>query len=217
MLDVSKRKNVQSFAKEVLKRHGRADILINNAGVALQGKVEDTGQENFEWIVGINTWGAVYSTQAFLPALKTRPEAFIVNISSMLGLVGAPTQSAYCLSKFAIRGFTEALRMDIKMAGLPVTVICVHPGSVKTNIARNSRIENTDAKTREKYVNRFDKSAKMTAQDAARIIIKGIMKKKQRILVGRDARLADIIQRLMPAGYDRFILSGAKKMRKIKS
>lgn len=207
-VDVSQKEQVFAFADEVMARFGRVDILINNAGVALgQVRVDDQKMEDMEWIVGINQWGVVYGTMAFLPHLKKSPEAALVNLSSIFGIVGIATQSAYCMTKFAVRGFTESLRME--SVGSSLTITTIHPGNVKTNIVNNSRDHNTKAK--ERLATRFDRMPGVTASDAARQIIEGIRHKRTRVVIGTDAKRMDWLSRLMPERYTSILLNVFKK------
>lgn len=203
-VDVSERDQVYAFAQDVIEKYRKVQLVINNAGVALLETVEDVTYEDFEWIMRINFWGVVYGTKAFLPHLKEQPEAHLVNLSSAYGLIAIPTQSTYCATKFAIRGFTEALRRELRDSS--VTVSCVHPGGVKTNIAKNARFYKfIDGSTdRNRFIKIFDKKmARMDAREAAKVIIQGIKKNRERILVGSDARIIDIVQRLFPSVYDK--------------
>ncbi|RMG31827.1 MAG: SDR family oxidoreductase [Bacteroidetes bacterium] len=202
-LDVADRQAVYAFADAVLQAHGPIDIVINNAGVAIANQtVAELSYEDFEWLMGINFWGMVYGSKAFLPYLLQRDAAWLVNISSLFGLIGFPTQSAYNASKFAIRGFTEALRQELH--GSPLRVSCVHPGGIDTAIVANSR-GFTDETARKEGMREFKKMAKTSPEKAAAIILRGMKKGKARILVGADARLLDRIQRLFPSGYPRFL------------
>jgi len=209
--DVSKLEQVQRFAGEVIAKHNRVTHLINNAGVALCGSFEEISLEDFEWLMSINFWGVIYGTKVFLPILKQQEKAHIINISSVFGLVAPPGQSAYCASKFAVRGFTESLRHELEDTNISVS--SVHPGGIKTNIVNNSRVgENAGEDIKKKIVKFFDKASPTTAEQSADIIVKGIKRKNPRILIGSDARQINIIQRLFPAKYfsvmDR--LSGGK-------
>ena len=211
-LDVSDRESVYAFADAVRADFEGADVVINNAGVALSETVENMAYDDFEWVMNINFWGVVYGTKAFLPLLRQAPEAYIVNISSVFGLIGVPTQAAYNASKFAVRGFTEALRQEL--AGSTVRAICVHPGGIKTNIARNARFyKSVDGSLdRDSAVADFDKIARTTADEAANVIIDAVRHDRRRVLIGNDARLIDWMQRLLPSGYTR-ILNAALGMR----
>ncbi len=139
-VDVSKRTEVYAWADEVVRDHGRCNLIFNNAGVAHSATLEGTSYEDFEWIVGINFWGVVYGTKAFLPHLRASGEGHIVNLSSLFGLLSVPGNGTYNATKFAVRGFTEALREELEVTGAPVSATCVHPGGIKTNIARSARM-----------------------------------------------------------------------------
>jgi|YelNatPaOPRAMG01_1025707.scaffolds.fasta_scaffold81175_1 short-subunit dehydrogenase len=198
IVDVSKQDQVVRFAEEAAAYHGGIDILINNAGVALGDFLETVPIEDFKWLMGINFWGVVYGTMAFLPYLRKRPEGHIVNISSINGIVPNPNNGPYQSSKYAVRGYTETLIQEMK--GTNISVSCVHPGGIKTNIARNTRMNRTYYSiSKEQAVALYDKEVfRTSAEKAAKIIIHGIKKNKQRIMVGRDAKILDIFMRLAP-------------------
>lgn len=200
-LDVSKKDAVYQFAENVYKDFGRVDVVINNAGVALSETVEDMNYDDFEWVMDINFWGVVYGTKAFLPYLKKSDNAYIVNVSSIFGLISVPTQSAYNASKFAVRGFTEALR--IELAGSTVTPVCVHPGGIKTNIAKSARFyKGMDGSVDyDSAMSHFEHHARTTPAQAALTIINGIEQHNKRVLIGFDAHIVDWVQRLMPVTY----------------
>lgn len=200
-VDVSQRDQMEAFRDQTVAAYGHADLVINNAGVAVAQTFEDVSYEDFEWIMGINFWGMVYGSKAFIPTLKTRPEAALVNISSVFGIISVPTQSTYNASKFAVRGFTEALRHE--MDGTNLHVMCVHPGGIKTNIARAARMYvGPDGSTDHKAnADRFDKMARTTPEQAARKIYKDLGKRKGRCLIGTDAKVIDTIARTLPESY----------------
>jgi short-subunit dehydrogenase len=202
ILDVADKNAFQAWAKSISDEHGQVDIVINNAGVATAAPVEESKYEDIEWLMSINFWGVVYGTREFLPLLRKSRQGHLVNISSIFGVVGIPTQSAYNASKFAVRGYTEALRHE--MAGSNIHVCCVHPGGIKTNIVRNARLTDTDT-TRDEAVTDFDKMANTTAESAAAQIIKAIEKRKKRLLIGMDAKYISILSRLFPVNYARFL------------
>lgn len=203
-VDVADRDAVDAFATAVIDEHGEAHLLFNNAGVTLVDSVQNVDYDDFDWLMNINFWGVVYGTKAFLPHLRAADEAHIVNISSLFGLLALPLQSAYNASKFAVRGFTEALKMEL--AGSSVAVSCVHPGGIKTSIARNSRVRTDELNvSREDLTAGFDKAARTTAAQAAAQIIRGVEKNRRRILVGPDAKIADWIVRLFPGSYERIM------------
>jgi NAD(P)-dependent dehydrogenase (short-subunit alcohol dehydrogenase family) len=205
IVDVSDRASVYRYAEHVHKQYERVDIVINNAGVDVSENIEDLSYEDFEWVMNINFWGVVYGTKAFLPFLKQSQEAYVVNISSLFGLVSFPTQGAYNASKFAVRGFTEALRYEL--ADSSVTPVCVHPGGIDTNIVRNARFYKAgDGSTsHEAAIRDFNKIAKTTADDAATQIMQAILKGNRRLLIGSDAKVFDLVQRFLPSSYDRLV------------
>jgi short-subunit dehydrogenase len=202
-IDVGDPADVKAFAQAAIAAHPSLNIVINNAGVALMGQFSEIDQSQMEWLMNINFWGTVHATRAFLPHLALRPEAHIVNVSSIFGIIGPPGQTAYSASKFAVRGFSESLRHELQTAGSPVRLSVVHPGGIATNIARNSRLGSlmTDNGRRAEAIERFDQIAKTTPAQAAQRIIAGIEKNQPRILIGSDARLMDLLQRFRPATY----------------
>ncbi|MCU5786487.1 SDR family NAD(P)-dependent oxidoreductase [Alloalcanivorax marinus] len=217
VFDVADRDAVYGFADRVAGHFGAVHLVINNAGVALGATVEDMSYDDFEWLMGINFWGVVYGTKAFLPHLKRAGEGHIVNVSSVFGLIGVPTQSAYNAAKFAVRGFTESLRQELEIEGGRVSCTSVHPGGIKTNIARNARM--ADGMERitgdpEKARRDFEKMFRTTPEEAARTILKGVRGNKRRVLIGSDARAIDSMQRLMPTAYQRIMVAGQKMARK---
>lgn len=200
ILDVSDESAVKSFSNDVEARHGRVTLLINNAGVALIGTFEEISLDDLRWLMNINFWGVVYGVKYFLPNLKQQPRAHIVNLSSIFGMVGPVGQSAYCASKFAVRGFSEVLRHEL--AGSSVSLSVVHPGGIHTPIAKHARVgANTPKQRKEEAVAFFEKVTPTTPEAAAARILQGVEKREPRILIGRDARQIDILQRLRPATY----------------
>ena len=200
-LDVSHREAVLAHIARVERELGPIDVIINNAGVALSATVAEMSIDDFRWLMDINFWGVVYGTQSVLPGMLERNSGTIVNISSLFGLIGVPTQSAYNASKFAVRGFTEALRAEVSGSG--VKVLCVHPGGIKTNIARNSRfVTGIDGcADKGEAVRDFDRLAKVEPAKAAKLIIDAVIKGKSRLLIGHDAKILDLLQRGFPTGY----------------
>jgi short-subunit dehydrogenase len=200
VLDVADEAGVSAFAEDVGSRHGRVTLLINNAGVALHGTFEELSLDDLRWLMGINFWGTVYGVTYFLPMLKRQPRAHIVNLSSVFGIVAPAGQTAYSASKFAVRGFTEALRHELE--GSTVFVSCVHPGGIRTPIAERGRLGTYAPKTRKnESVSRLAQLAKTSPEDAAARILRGVERREPRILIGFDARQIDIMQRLRPATY----------------
>jgi len=212
-VDVSDRVEVERLAAAVVTEHPRLNIVVNNAGVALFGRFHELELADIEWLMGINFWGVVYGTRAFLPHLERQREAHIVNISSIFGVIAPPGQTAYSASKFAVRGFSEALRHELDLARSPVRLSVVHPGGVKTGIARSSRVgaNMRDNQRRAEMLERFEAFAQSTPEDAARRIVAGIERNEPRILIGADARRMDIVQRLLPATYWGRIQRGIEK------
>ncbi len=202
-VDVAEIERMREFPSEVLEAHGRVHILVNNAGVSVSHTVREATLEDLEWIVGINFWGVVYGCKFFLPYLEKESEAAIVNLSSLFGLIGVPTQASYCATKFAVRGFTESFRAELEASGSPVRITCVHPGGIDTNIVRNGRFRQGMAgvPTQQAAIARFKKLAITTPDRAADEIVAAIKRGRSRLLVGRDAKLLSLVQRLMPVGY----------------
>lgn len=219
VVDLADAVAIAALPAAVADRFGRLDLLVNNAGVALGGRFEETHLDDFEWVLDVNLRAVVRMCHAFLPMLKARPAAQIVNISSLFGLIAPPGQAAYCTSKFGVRGFTESLRHEYAGTGLGVSV--VHPGGVATSIARNARnprlpddsiLAETMRLAAETGRVAFEKLLTLPPENAAEEIIRGIERRSPRIVIGKDARNAALIQRLMPAGYWSAILrlSGGK-------
>src|SRR6202158_1215355 len=202
-VDVGDPKQIEAFAQAAISGHPGLNIVVNNAGVALLGQFSEIDQAQMDWLMNINFWGVVHSTRAFLPHLQTRPQAHIVNISSIFGIIAPPGQTAYAAAKFAVRGFSESLRHELQAANSPVKLSVVHPGGVATNIVRNSRAGTavTDNARRAEVIERFDAVAKTTPTAAALRIIAGIEKNAPRILIGNDARMMDLLQRVLPGTY----------------
>ena len=207
--DVSNKELMFAFAEKINQHYGQIDVVINNAGVAI-GKLttEEVSIEEYEWIIGINLWGVMYGSLAFIPYLRKQKEANLVNISSVFGFSGIPYQTAYCTTKFAVRGFTESLILEEKLANSNLTVSCVHPGGIQTNIARSALKADRDLEA----VADFEKTFITPPDKAARTIINGIHKKKTKILIGRDAVMFDWLTK-MPKFFSRkFIEYQFRKM-----
>jgi len=215
-VDVGEPKEIADFAAAATSAHPGLNIVVNNAGVALMGQFDEIDQAQMDWLMNINFWGVVHGTRAFLPHLNGQREAHIVNLSSIFGIIAPPGQTAYAAAKFAVRGFSEALRHELAMAASPVRLSVVHPGGVATNIARNSRTGSgmTDNARRAQSIERFDAVAQTTPKDAALRIIKGIEKNQPRILIGNDARFMDLLQRFRPATYWSVMARRIEKMTK---
>ncbi|MGC2695327.1 MAG: SDR family NAD(P)-dependent oxidoreductase [Candidatus Angelobacter sp.] len=198
-VDVAKASSVEDFARRVQQDFGRASLLVNNAGVALMGTFAEVSLEDMEWLMQINFWGVVYGCKFFLPLLQREPDAHIVNVSSIFGLIGPPGQTAYASSKFAVRGFSEALREELRPSA-SIKVTTVHPAGIATPIAENARAgQGSQAEARAQARKQFQKVAIIRPEEAARVIVKGILGNKTRVLIGTDAYRIDRLQRLFPA------------------
>jgi short-subunit dehydrogenase len=209
-LDVADRAAMEAWAATVVDEHDKVNMIFNNAGVAVAATVEAVTYEDFEWLMAINFWGVVYGTKAFLPHLKASGEGHVVNISSVFGLVSVPTQSTYNAAKFAVRGFTDTLRMELEIEGAPVSALTVHPGGIKTNIARNARVD-PDVKGERDTAKDFDKMALTTPEKAARQILAAVEADKRRVLVGPDAKVIDLAARLPTRLYQRLLVAAARR------
>ncbi len=193
-VDVSDRARMEAFVDEVIDAHGRVHVVMNNAGVSVTAPLSEHSLEDFEWIVGINFWGVVYGCKLFLPHLERAGSGTIVNLSSMFGFIGLPTQTSYCATKFAVRGFSEALAVEL--VDKNIDVISVHPGGISTNIARNSR--HFDEQHKKKVIRYFERRA-MAPERAAEQIIRGIKHRKRRVLITPESWATDIVKRVYPA------------------
>lgn len=205
-LDVSDREAVKQWAQETVQDHGSVNLIFNNAGVALGSTVEGATYEDLEWIVGINFWGVVYGTKEFLPFIKQTQDGHIINISSLFGLTAQPTQSGYNATKFAVRGFTESLRQELDIEKSGVSSLCVHPGGIRTNIAKSAKMSDSLSSLGmdpTKSIQNFDKLLRTPPEEAARQILQAVLKNKRRLLIGSDAKILDAFQRLFPTGYQR--------------
>jgi NAD(P)-dependent dehydrogenase (short-subunit alcohol dehydrogenase family) len=202
-VDVSDRAQMEAFAAAVEQAHGRVDVLVNNAGVTCAATFEEQSLEDFEWVVGINFWGVVYGCKLFLPLLLRQDDAYVVNLSSMFGLVGMPRQTSYCATKFAVRGFSESLAVEL--AGTPVKVLSVHPGGVRTNIARSARYAGPKGEQLRDRTVRFFEKVGMTPAAAAARILAAMERNAERLLITPEAYVTDVIKRIYPAVPSRFI------------
>jgi NADP-dependent 3-hydroxy acid dehydrogenase YdfG len=207
-LDVADRAAVYAHADAVVGEFGAANLVINNAGVALMATVNEMSWEDLEWVMNIDYWGVVHGTKAFLPHLIASGDGHVVNLSSVFGLIGVPTQSAYNSAKFAVRGFTEALRQEMLIERSRVGVSCVHPGGIKTNIVRNART--TEGATTSDMHRRFHQITLTTPEKAATIILRGVERNRPRILVGPDAYLIDALPRVLGPLYQRVSATGVR-------
>ncbi|EPF81765.1 SDR family NAD(P)-dependent oxidoreductase [Acinetobacter rudis] len=205
-LNVADRDAVREWAEETVQDHGSVNMIFNNAGVALASTVEGASYEELEWIVNINFWGVVYGTKEFLPYIKQTKSGHIINISSLFGLTAQPSQSAYNATKFAVRGFTESLRQELDMQQCGVSALCVHPGGIRTNIAKTARSNQSLGSlgmNPEKSIASFDKLLRTPPEEAAQQILDAVQKDKRRLLIGSDAKAIDLMQRVLPTGYQK--------------
>lgn len=194
-VDVASREQMQQFANEVIAQHEQVDLLINNAGISLTPRFfDDITEAQFEKVININMWGVYHGVRAFLPHLRQRPEAGIVNMSSLAGLVGLPTYSAYAMSKFAVRALSESLQSELSQT--KITVMVVFPGGVKTNIIKNA--PDLAESQRDSAHNTFTKTALLSPDAAAQKILRALQKKKRRMILGADAKLFFSIRNLFP-------------------
>lgn len=203
-LDVTQREAVLDYADAVAAHFGKVNQIYNNAGIAYHGEVEKSDFKDIERIMDVDFWGVVNGTKAFLPHVIASGDGHIVNVSSLFGLLATPGQSAYNSAKFAVRGFTESLRQEMLIAGHPVKVTCIHPGGIKTAIARNATAgPGEDSAVIAEF---FDKKlARTTPEEAAKVIVNGVSKGKGRVLIGADAKFLDAWVRLVGSGYQRVV------------
>jgi NADP-dependent 3-hydroxy acid dehydrogenase YdfG len=214
VLNVADRNAVYKWAHATQQTFGKVNIIINNAGVSLAGTTEDVDYTDFEWLMNINFWGVVYGTKAFLPYLKQSGEGHIVNVSSLFGIIAFPTSCAYNASKFAVRGFTESLRLQLEIENIPVRATCVCPGGVATNIVHSGRIarnENWGLTDGRLSGEEFKSRARTTPRQAAVDIVNGIRNDRARILIGADAKVFDAVQRILPSHYQGIIARMVKR------
>src|SRR5947207_107922 len=210
LVDVADASAVESFARKVEQDFGRASLLINNAGVALYGTFAEVTIPEMEWLIRINFWGVVHGCKFFMPLLQRQPQAHIVNLSSIFGLIAPPGQTAYAASKFAVRGFTQALRLELM--DTEITVSCVHPAGIRTRIAEDGRAGTSTRPEGQAAARKlFNQVARITAEKAAKVIVSGILRNQPRILIGADAYQFDLLQRLFPVGCGQVIASKFKK------
>ena len=209
------REQVQAWADKAASEHGRVNLIFNNAGVAHAGTVEGSDYSEYEWIMNINFWGVVNGTKAFLPHLKASGNGHVVNVSSVFGLFAQPGMSAYNATKYAVRGFTESLRQELDMEDSGVSASCVHPGGIKTNIAKTARMNESMAKVTgqaaDKARQQFnDQLLRTTPEKAAQVILRGVQRDSRRILIGADAHAIDVMLRLAPVLYQRVVTASMR-------
>ncbi|HJY27830.1 MAG TPA: SDR family NAD(P)-dependent oxidoreductase [Pyrinomonadaceae bacterium] len=207
-LDVADRVAVAAFPEVVAADHSGVDVLVNNAGVAVGGTFEQVVDEDFEWLFEINFWGVVRMTRAFMPLLRASDDARIVNLSSAYGLIAPPEQTAYSASKFAVRGFSEALRHELEGSGIGVSV--VHPGGIATSIAEKARVPAgiSDEEIERRHA-KYRKLLRLPPEIAGETIVRGIERRQPRILIGSDAKTISVIARLFPVSYWKLLMRRA--------
>ena len=210
-LDVTEREAFELYADSVVEHFGVVNQIYNNAGIAFAGDIEVSGFKDIEKVMDVDFWGVVNGTKVFLPHLIASGDGHVINVSSMFGLFSVPGQAAYNAAKFAVRGFTEALRQEMLVAGHPVKVTTVHPGGIKTNIVRNmTTVGDVD---HAQLTKTFDKKlANTSPEKAAKIILDGVRKNRARVLVGPDAKALDLIVRLTGSGYQRLFSTVMSRM-----
>ena len=217
LLDVSDKEAIEALPKKVIDQHGKVDMVFNNAGVTTGSHFKDMNEDNWDWVMGINFDGVINSTRAFIPHMVDSPEAAIVNTSSIFGMVAVPGQTVYHATKFAVRGFTESLAMEMKETNPNLQIHCVHPGHIGTNIAADARFDEENFNQDDTQVSNsiFTRNAPKSQEEmgdlfreggmhpskAAEIILNGVKKNKTRIFIGLDAKLLDLSQRIFPKHY----------------
>ena len=213
-VDVTDRAAVFAWADDVVERHRKVDVIVNNAGVALAATVEGQSVADVERIVDVDFWGVVHGTQAFLPHLRANGEGHVVNISSVFGLISVPGQSAYNAAKFAVRGYTDALRMELEIAGEGISSTTVHPGGVRTGIARSARVDETVSLIGGRVdglVEEFDRLARTSPEAAARSILRAVERDRRRCTIGLDGALVDLVSRLPAGVHQRLLVASARR------
>ena len=212
-VDAGREDDIFELARVCTVYYDGADVVINNAGVGLVTSVDKLQTADAQWLMNINFWGVVHGCRAFLPQLRTRPEALLVNISSIFAMVSVPSQSMYNAAKAAVRGFSDALREELR-AG-PVGVLCVHPGGIRTNIVNNARMADLSLMnlSAQQMRNGFSQSARTTPEQAALAIVRAIESSQTRLLIGLDAHIADWIYRLVPARASAWITALGRRRR----
>ncbi|MEY2952162.1 MAG: hypothetical protein RLZZ401_249 [Pseudomonadota bacterium] len=211
--DVAQAAALQTLADTAQREWSGADVLINNAGVALVAPVQSLDLADAHWLMNINFWGVVHGCQAFLPQMQARPGSVMVNISSIFAMVSAPTQSIYNASKAAVRGFSDALREEVRASG--VRVLCVHPGGIRTRIVQQARLRDISmtADSPQALNTQFEQSAPTSPEQAAAAIVNAVLTGQTRLLIGRDARLGDLLARLFPTRVSGWLVARARKRR----
>jgi NAD(P)-dependent dehydrogenase (short-subunit alcohol dehydrogenase family) len=214
-VDVASEMDVSALAAEVEQVYGGADVVVNNAGVSLVAPVASLELRDAHWLMGINFWGVVHGCRTFLPQLRAKPEATLVNVSSIFAMVSVPTQSMYNAAKAAVRGFSDALREELRGTG--IRVLCVHPGGIRTRIVEQARVVDLAgiAASHEELRERFHADARTSAEDAAKAVVAAIRSGRERLLIGPDAHVLDWLWRLFPARTSRWLVRlGRRRIRR---
>ena len=213
-VDVADRAAVEEWAAHVIADHGAVNLVCNNAGVALGATVESMSYDDLDWLMGVNFWGVVHGTKVFLPHLKAAGTGHVVNISSVFGLIGIPCQSAYNAAKFAVRGFTEALRIELDIERCGVSCTVVHPGGIRTNIVRNARFDDSVqgfGQDPARMAELADRLFRTTPDRAAATILRAVEQDRRRVMVGPDAHVFNLLAHTSPGLYQRLIGAGARR------
>ena len=213
LTDTGSEAAIYQLAEEALSQMGGADMVINNAGVSLLSPVDKLHTQDAHWLMDINFWGVVHGCRAFIPQLHHRPDAVLVNISSIFAMVSVPTQSIYNASKAAVRGFSDALREELRVPG--IDVLCVHPGGIRTNIANTARITDVSmvADTDQEMRDAFTRLARTSPAEAAEVIIQAMQARKTRVLIGGDAKVMDLMFRLFPTKASQWVSQLGQRLR----
>ncbi|HYV45128.1 MAG TPA: SDR family NAD(P)-dependent oxidoreductase [Myxococcaceae bacterium] len=213
-LDVTDEGEVRAWADEVVRDHGRVNLVFNNAGISYGATVKGAEEADFRRVLEVDFWGVAHGTRAFLPRLEASGDGHVVNTSSLFGLIAFPGQCAYNSAKFAVRGFTECLQIELAITGAPVNATSVHPGGIKTNIAKAAKTHPSLAELGvdlDKATAEFEKQFRLTSDEAAEIILRGIQRNARRVLVGGDAKIMDWVQRLLPGRYQDVVAAISKR------
>jgi butyryl-CoA dehydrogenase len=213
-VDVADRDAVYAWADQVVGDHGAVNIVVNNAGVALIATVASMSDDDLEWLMGVNFWGVVHGTRAFLPHLKATGEGHVVNLSSVFGLISIPSQSAYNAAKFGVRGFTDALRIELEVEPCGVSATTVHPGGIRTDIVRRARVDPMTAAgdvDRAEAHEEFHRMARTSPERAARQILTAVARNRRRALIGPDAKVFDLASRLPARVVQRALVRAARR------
>ena len=212
-LDVTEREAFQAYADAVNNHFGKVNQIYNNAGLTHIGTLEFSGFKDIERVMDVDFWGVVNGTKAFLPHLIASGDGHVINISSVLGLMALPGQIGYVSAKYAVRGFTEALRQEMVVAGHPVGVTTVHPGGIRTSFGTNAEIAEGMGLSQDEVLSNFDQQvAKTTPQQAARSILAAVGKNKARVLIGSDAKSADLLVRVIGSRYGEVLFGGPSRL-----